>query len=83
MSRVKPVNTIFQNCSLVIYYGNKTLGKQCCSRLSRRWEGRNTSSPKDACVGGCDTDSSEEKIRVLPAGVETTTFWLLVQMLYH
>ena len=40
-------------------------------------------SPKDACVGGCDTDSSEEKIRVLPGGVETTTFWLLVQILYH
>ena len=39
--------------------------------------------PENACVGGYDTDSSEEKIRVLPAGVETTTFWLLVQILYH
>ena len=46
-------------------------------------EGRNTSSPKNACVEGYDTVSSEEKIRVLLAGVETTTSWLLVQMLYH
>ena len=45
--------------------------------------GRNTSSPKNACVVGYDTGGSEEKIRVLPAGVETTTFWLLVQILYH
>ena len=38
---------------------------------------RNTSSLKKACVGGCDTDGSEEKIRVLIVGVETMTFWLL------
>ena len=30
-----------------------SLEKECCLRLSRRlWEGRNTSSPKNACVGG-------------------------------
>ena len=42
----------------------------------RGW-GRNTSSPKNACTWGYDTDVSEEKIRVLIAGVETMTFWLL------
>ena len=46
-------------------------------------EGRNTSPLKNACGGGYDTDGSEEKIRVLLAGVETMAFWLLVQMLYH
>ena len=48
-----------------------------------RGRGRNTSTPKNAFVGGYYTGGSEEKIRVLPAGVETTTFWLLVQILYH
>ena len=33
--------------------------------------------PKNAFVGGYDTGGSEEKIRVLIAGVETMTFWLL------
>ena len=30
-----------------------------------------------------DTGGSEEKIRILPIGVEPMTFWLLVQTLYH
>ena len=42
-----------------------------------RGRGRNTSSPKNPFVGGYDTGGSEEKIRVLIAGVETMTFWLL------
>ena len=61
MSRVKPVNTIF-----VAGGGGGGWGG-----------GRNTSSLKNACVRGYDTDGSEEKFRVLIAGVETMTFWLL------
>ena len=30
-----------------------------------------------------DTGDSENKIQVLPTGVEPMTFWLLFQMLYH
>ena len=30
-----------------------------------------------------ETGDSEEKIQVLSTGVESMTFWLLVQMVYH
>ena len=36
MSRVYPVNTLFQNCWLVTYHVNKAMRKECCSQLSRR-----------------------------------------------
>ena len=39
--------------------------------------GIKTSTPKNPFGGGYYTGGSEEKIRVLIAGVETMTFWLL------